>query len=302
MADQSLSASVRAGKCIRCGSKAAPPGKRGKKPKYCVGCRASEQKLGQKRHWDKSKSDRTRVCRCGRCGSVFSTTFPDKRFCSDKCRRSAQDSKGINRTCECLGCGKAFRPLRHDRIGYCSRLCASHHVTRKPRAKAPPRPKRPIVCRGCAVELSNRKLRLCDPCRQKTIYVKKVPAFTQCADCGSSIPGACARCGPCSKKRGRKLAAAKHGRVKKHKERAARYGVPYEPINPIAVFERDGWTCKGCGRPTPKGFRGTLAASAPELDHIIPMSKGGGHLWANVQCLCRACNGAKGATVPAIAA
>ena len=35
------------------------------------------------------------------------------------------------------------------------------------------------------------------------------------------------------------------------------------------------------------------APNAPELDHRIPISKGGGHLYNNVQCLCRRCNGLK---------
>jgi len=48
-----------------------------------------------------------------------------------------------------------------------------------------------------------------------------------------------------------------------------------------------------CGTKTPQRLRGTLNKKAPELDHIVPMSKGGAHSYMNTQCLCRACNGAK---------
>lgn len=44
------------------------------------------------------------------------------------------------------------------------------------------------------------------------------------------------------------------------RRRARRFGVPYEPIKPTDVFERDGWRCQVCGRRTPKRWRGTMPA------------------------------------------
>jgi 5-methylcytosine-specific restriction endonuclease McrA len=82
---------------------------------------------------------------------------------------------------------------------------------------------------------------------------------------------------------------------KKDKQRALWAGVAYEPIKRDKVFERDGWRCRACGCHTPKSERGGIEPSAPELDHIVPMSRGGGHTYGNVQLLCRACNNAKGA-------
>lgn len=60
--------------------------------------------------------------------------------------------------------------------------------------------------------------------------------------------------------------------------------------DPLMVFERDGWVCKMCGCATPRASRGTYEPTAPELDHMVPLSKGGHHTWANVQCACRKCN------------
>lgn len=82
-------------------------------------------------------------------------------------------------------------------------------------------------------------------------------------------------------------------RIEKAKRRAKCKGVDAESVNPISVFERDGWRCKLCGRKTPKSKRGTYSNDAPELDHIIPISKGGPHTYANTQCTCRKCNAAK---------
>lgn len=65
-------------------------------------------------------------------------------------------------------------------------------------------------------------------------------------------------------------------------------------IDPIKVFDRDGWRCQICLKPTPQKLRGTYNDRAPELDHIVPITKGGSHTWTNLQCACRKCNGIKG--------
>lgn len=79
----------------------------------------------------------------------------------------------------------------------------------------------------------------------------------------------------------------------KNRDRARHFGVAYEYINVTKVFDRDGWHCQICGKKTPKKNRGTCYPNAPELDHRTPMSRGGGHLYSNVQCACRSCNGKK---------
>ena len=79
----------------------------------------------------------------------------------------------------------------------------------------------------------------------------------------------------------------------KDKGRAGRHGVEYEYTNPNKVFIRDGWACQICGKVTPKARRGSRYSNAPEIDHRIPISMGGPHLYSNIQCACRACNGKK---------
>lgn len=95
-----------------------------------------------------------------------------------------------------------------------------------------------------------------------------------------------------TKKRFKKEIRAKFGKT--WGKKAERYGVPYERIALSVVFERDGWQCKRCGIATPRNKKGTQCNEAPTLDHIVPISKGGPHLYSNVQCLCRACNTRKG--------
>lgn len=45
-----------------------------------------------------------------------------------------------------------------------------------------------------------------------------------------------------------------------------------------AIFARDKWKCAYCGGP------------AETIDHVIPRSKGGAHIWENVVAACARCN------------
>lgn len=54
------------------------------------------------------------------------------------------------------------------------------------------------------------------------------------------------------------------------------------------VMHRDGFRCCLCGR---SGSNGTEL----EVDHIVPVSKGGNTTYSNLQTLCRECNRGKGA-------
>lgn len=89
----------------------------------------------------------------------------------------------------------------------------------------------------------------------------------------------------CSKRHNQRTARLK-GKAKK---RAA----TVEPVNPMRVFVRDGWLCHLCGGRTDKAKRGSLHPNAPELDHIVPLSKGGEHSYANTACAHKRCNAAK---------
>jgi 5-methylcytosine-specific restriction endonuclease McrA len=71
-----------------------------------------------------------------------------------------------------------------------------------------------------------------------------------------------------------------------------------EKFHPFDIFDRDGWKCQICGTKTPKALRGTYKPNAPELDHIVPISKGGAHHPSNCQTSCRSCNARKSDGMP----
>jgi 5-methylcytosine-specific restriction endonuclease McrA len=76
--------------------------------------------------------------------------------------------------------------------------------------------------------------------------------------------------------------------------KAIKRAATVEVVSPQRVFERDGWRCYLCGCDTPQALRGTYEANAPELEHMVPLSRGGAHSYANTRCACRACNLIKG--------
>lgn len=60
--------------------------------------------------------------------------------------------------------------------------------------------------------------------------------------------------------------------------------VPYRrraSLNRRAVFARDGSRCQYCSAP------------ADSIDHVVPRSRGGQHVWENVVAACRPCNAQK---------
>jgi 5-methylcytosine-specific restriction endonuclease McrA len=197
---------------------------------------------------------------------------------------------------QCAWCHADFYPKRTDRRQYCSRQCAfDHKAANSARRKAQAQPKPAATrhqCLDCTAEIV-RGLR-CLPCSRKrgleagrrSYYRRR--GDVRCPDCGVPIANDGSyqhRCPDCRAKR--QLRNRRIDRqTRKHRERAA----TVEQFDPLEVLARDGWRCHLCGRRTPEAKRGTYADNAPELDHIIPLAKGGSHSRANTACACRRCN------------
>lgn len=67
-----------------------------------------------------------------------------------------------------------------------------------------------------------------------------------------------------------------------------------EVVVAAQVFERDGWRCQLCGcrvRQTGSNYHFDRAT----MDHIVPISRGGRHTYANIQTACNLCNSKKSA-------
>lgn len=85
-------------------------------------------------------------------------------------------------------------------------------------------------------------------------------------------------------------AAVSGAKNKSYYARAKLHGAPAEVgITLEKLIKRDGLTCKICGLPC-LYYGDYLADLYPTMDHIVPISKGGGHTWNNVQVAHRICN------------
>jgi len=148
------------------------------------------------------------------------------------------------------------------------------------------------LCAGCARQAQLIKARAAGRQAAEALH-RAAGRQTRCDECnavfcplyGSSHATLCMCCV------GIREGIAK--RAGKAKRRAIERGAAAESVDPYKVFDRDGWRCRLCGVKTPRAKRGTYDDNAPELDHILPLSKGGAHTYANTQCACRRCNGLK---------
>ncbi len=259
-----------------------------------------------------------RARKCQHCGK---SPIHGYKFCSLKCAQLAAYVTGKTRaqlsaearerrTYTCKGCGEQYIAKFIDRDKYCSRECGNKNATvaRNNRVcdlpayckvyscvicDRPIAPKRSggqrIYCsRECQKAKGRQGWRLTSGPKRQRRY-----ATVSCTICGiefSRLYGnkkrVCSH--DCEKEQIRK-----HRRIAKAVRRARMITGEGEAFDPYNVFRRDMWKCKSCGCDTPMKLRGTNNDSAPELDHIIPLSKGGKHTMANTQCLCRKCNGLK---------
>ena len=217
----------------------------------------------------------------------------------------------------CAGCGVPFIPKQRRHGVYCGRDCffeahAVDEAIRKENKRADKRlrnqrlkeerhakPPRPFPCKQCGKLFSQRRRHnlLCSPeCVQMSAQKRSYPNKTQsgtCAECNAPFVNAYGekRKRFCSNQCGTRSCK----RVRRHRLRAAERGVPYQIVNVIDIFERDGWRCQICRKLTPQRLQGTIHKRAPSLDHIQPVSLGGAHEPSNLQLACRECNSIKGA-------
>lgn len=75
-------------------------------------------------------------------------------------------------------------------------------------------------------------------------------------------------------------------------------GLMERGLNRTVVFERDEWTCQLCGAFIDRNLRGPDPMS-PSIDHVIPLVRGGDHVYSNMQASHLLCNMRKGSKIAA---
>lgn len=200
---------------------------------------------------------------CKRCGKAYTTWNSNSKYCSIECRVG----ENAERLKKCEVCGAEFKP--HSRQKYCS-----------------------DECRKSAWQKMYH-----DRFVSKAKHVEKY-----CPACGNVFTTTSSRQKFCSKKCGKKYRG--DGRIYRvSKDERLKQCVQNDKslwLQPL--IKRDNNTCQICGRKCDLYDYEVTASGAmicgdryPTIDHIVPLSKGGQHIWANAQLACRKCNREKGA-------
>ncbi|MDC4550022.1 HNH endonuclease [Acinetobacter baumannii] len=222
------------------------------------------------------------------------------RACHDKRPRAKRNRTFKLQYIRCANCkeikGIEVKGGNHAKL-CCSRKCGfewqAHISSERSRLRAISlRPKKELMPIKVIKELialkrikaRNKLIRLCLHCNQQ-VFEKYRRIHTRCLAAYSAEKKADYKSTDSYKN------AKKANRVKR---KAIQRGATIaEPINPLLILARDKWKCYLCGVKTPKELRGSYFDNAPELDHVIPLSKGGLHVESNLRCACRKCNAEK---------
>ena len=218
---------------------------------------------------------------CANCGAGFVTSCERKIYCSNRCKVSAWKAKnpsahkaGRERAALALAAINADKP-KYSQVSF--NVCATCSESFVSRRKA---------------SYCSKK---CQPSSAREPSDGSINASRRCVICANPCGYTFGRPRSyCSVECAKKSVSYKEARrVRRHKRRALQRCAHVENVIPSKVFDRDKWKCQLCGCATPKKMRGTLSDNAPELDHIVPLSKGGEHSYLNTQCACRKCNARK---------
>lgn len=273
---------------------------------------------------------------CRGCGVEFLSGH-SKRYCSTYCwhKNEPRPKYGfpINPQLGSCGSGRCQNlcPTWQSTGKYsgywCSERCAKKAMRNaqgkgKPQNKGP-RPKRTTcICTDCGIEFPRAEdgkwRKRCDPCadqvvaarlkreaeareRFRTLHPERfLPAVeVKCRTCSEAFRRSeddkkrhwiCPECRAAIKKQAKKKG--------KKRRRARLRGVIMDDYTIEDVIARDGWNCHVCGEetipaPVPWEYHPRVAS----VDHIIPISKGGPDILANVKVACHLCNARRSATV-----
>lgn len=206
---------------------------------------------------------------CKVCGALVRNAKrgPPRAFCSVSCRKidNYRRRTGAQQQPSTVPCAKCGEIIQNKSQGQQRRWCSS-------------------LCRSAA--------RSENPVRKRGDGGLDIQRHCSCGavfwvDSGS-LRRACDAC-----RIAQRRTTSAHARLRR---RARLAGATTEDVDLEAVARRDGNRCQSCGC----RVRTTGDQNHPRyrhFDHIIPVSRGGGHANHNLQVLCNSCNVRKGASL-----
>lgn len=245
--------------------------------------------LGMSVPVNRTAASQNRIASCALCAVDISHRGWQAKFC-EACKDHRRyhykldlvDVPPVSMHTACLGCSTAFNPPRWQ--PYCSRQCACRNAAAQ-RFKATLEKQ----CTGCdkTFTTTNPKQATCSKACMQWIHAHPgIPGILRILD---------KECMWCLTPFAGKSAARKYCRpdclVKANQERRnKRTRECYvEQVSKHVVAKRDKWRCQLCR----KKVDASLAYPHPmswSLDHVIPISRGGEHSYANTQLTHLVCN------------
>ena len=205
-----------------------------------------------------------------------------KAYCRKMCKPHYETERGYNRSpAVCSACGTAYQRSNNARTDRCP-PCALRTPRRLEAARNGGAARRihwPVcvvyfkACGQCGELFTARDARP-HYCSSACAYRASKPAV--CRKCGAVREKWHEVCADC-----RRASVLANRRVSRHVRRARMKGATTEPIDPHAIYERDGWRCGICHRKVNPSLTYPNPRSA-SLDHIVPLARGGEHLRSNV--------------------
>lgn len=278
--------------------KSFPPSKHNPHKRFCSRVCANRDRY-------QIKDFATRICAFSKCTNTFKTARSNHHFCSTLCgqenhkerlRLASKERANIRgtRTCEARDCDNTFATIR-DNHRFCSDPCKS----RVARGTDDPQRHEPRTCaaRDCQKTFVDRGLsspqRYCSrQCLYRVRNGNDDPNFRPPRPCANPncnevfsptrkgkirlhcSPQCYADCNPEIRRR------------KNHKTRAQRLAAPgsFTAEQQIARFDFYGNRCAYCGN-----------EDDLQIEHVIPIGKGGSNHAANIVPACAKCNSDKNA-------
>ena len=208
---------------------------------------------------------------------------------------------------ECLFCGERFvsnrsnkTPIKFKRIGIegarpetmcCNGRCAALRKAHGTFERYVLAEQMEDAAAMLAEQSSNQWRRMVSPqCvnrvrRQVAEMLKRL--HKKCKQCEGTAEWWSPLCTECAKERDKQ----RHRRSG-HKARCRTYGCEYRSgIKLSHIIERDGCKCHWCKVATTRNDHNS--DDQAEIDHVMPISKGGGHVMENIVVSCRKCNNKK---------
>ena len=244
----------------------------------------------------------TQTLSCLQCQQQFEfiPTNNRRKYCSLKCKRQAnqvpENAESRKRYLNSPK-GKAMKERKAERYRqsergqtkYKSRLVENRLHTANKRKP----------CLACLKPIPVGRHKFCSPeCQHFNSMLLKLPKNVmprKCQECGCSAYFRQRYCSnKCQVKAHRKTEIYRsHRRASSRRRRARKRNAHNETVYLEVIAQRDKYKCHICRKHVKMNIDNTDKHS-PTMDHLIPISLGGDHTYANIRLAHRTCNSTKG--------